>query len=452
MIICLNLIIITLLVIIIFLIYIVLKKNKLIKVISKCVSMLKDYSLVEFYVFNMQTNKRYILDNNKLQEYYFDEKLFLSKMHPDDLPEYKKRQENFKKNIIQNSFIIRLLDDTTNKYHYYEYYVIPIIINNKKPKLLYSKRDITNQKRIEQEQQETIENLDLALASSNLTRWKYNIKEQTTSIKRYNTPEYTIHNNDIYSRLHPADKLISIEHAKDLNRLNELSPQVIRLYNDDKLKFIEIHSIIKRDSNRKPIGAFGIFKDITEIKKKEEELKDKVEQLTKANKDLKDSKDMLNLILDKLPIPVYIKDPYNKKHVYINDEKRRVFINKTGTRTTDFLIESNAILLESIDNQILESGEEYNANEQIIFHDGRIMETFVKKIPIEFEGKKQILVLRMDLTEQHKAFLAKKILSLSFDKLQAYTWNIDTRFDKLNIGDLFSNDIKSNVLDRKSVV
>ena len=91
MIICLNLIIITLLVIIIFLIYIVLKKNKLIKVISKCVSMLKDYSLVEFYVFNMQTNKRYILDNNKLQEYYFDEKLFLSKMHPDDLPEYKKK-------------------------------------------------------------------------------------------------------------------------------------------------------------------------------------------------------------------------------------------------------------------------------------------------------------------------------------------------------------------------
>ena len=91
-------------------------------------------------------------------------------------------------------------------------------------------------------------------------------------------------------------------------------------------------------------------------------------------------------------------------------------------------------LHRTVDRKILESGEEHVANELLRLYNGKEFDTFVRKILIEFDGKKQILVMRMDLTEQRKIQMINKILSASLPSLNAYTWFIDTRDNTINYG------------------
>ena len=67
---------------------------------------------------------------------------------------------------------------------------------------------------------------------------------------------------------------------------------------------------------------------------------------------------------------------------------------------------------------------------------------------MELDGKKHMLVMRMDLTEQYRAKMANKILSVSLPSFKAYTWYTDLRDGIINYGEaLLSGERNLNELN-----
>ena len=121
----------------------------------------------------------------------------------------------------------------------------------------------------------------------------------------------------------------------------------------------------------------------------------------------------MNLILNKLPIPVYINDPHTQKVSYINDAAMKLFEIENYSTAADFVKAEDVDIHAQVDNYVLTTGNEYMANETLRLINGKEFETFVRKLAMEINGQRQILVLRMDLTEQRKAEMTNKIISAS---------------------------------------
>ena len=65
------------------------------------------------------------------------------------------------------------------------------------------------------------------------------------------------------------------------------------------------------------------------------------------------------------------------------------------------------------------------------------MNTIVKKLLLNNQGKKHILVVRIDTTDRQTAQIASKILSASLPSLKTYLWYIDTRDNILNYNNIY---------------
>ena len=90
-----------------------------------------------------------------------------------------------------------------------------------------------------------------------------------------------------------------------------------------------------------------------------------------------------------------------------------------------------------INTRVNQTVTEYSAKEVVKLRDGRVMNTIVKKILIEHEGKKNILVVRIDTTDRQRVKMASKILSASLPSLKAYLWYIDSRNNILKYNNVY---------------
>ena len=195
------------------------------------------------------------------------------------------------------------------------------------------------------------------------------------------------------------------------------------------------------DDSKEIIGYTLLFNDITTDV-------DEKDMLNKKHQEVQYSEERLSLILNSLPIPVYITDPLKSEIVYFNGAATKLFEPKDNRYIKDFVNEKDIVLHSDIDKKVLETGEQYAANEILRLSNGKEFETFVRKVLIEFDGRKQILVMRIDLTEQRKIEMINKVLSISLPSLNAYSWYIDTRNNALRYGKVLDNTERDlNALD-----
>lgn len=193
---------------------------------------------------------------------------------------------------------------------------------------------------------------------------------------------------------------------------------------------------IDYDKNEKPQKIVGYLQNITERKK--------------AENRIKKQKELMNNIFDKIPIPIHIKDMEDGKYIYWNEESRKTFGEGLHQTAKSILGEERAKEIEIIDRKIFETEEPYTNNEKIKKLDGVEYETIVYK-SIVYEGnKKLLLIVRWDVSLKYELQRKSKILSISINALQAFTWYYDLRDRILRFGNEFEK-IGVNISEMNSM-
>lgn len=108
----------------------------------------------------------------------------------------------------------------------------------------------------------------------------------------------------------------------------------------------------------------------------------------------------LRNILDSLPFPVHVKDVENGfVYRYFNKKSVEQFGDGLLKRASDLVVKENADRLEKIDKEVYNSGITYSGQEDLLYPDGKRYRTLVQKSVIQFEGRKQVLIVRWDIGE-----------------------------------------------------
>ena len=409
-----------------------------IRFLTKALNLINGKANTEIFLLDNNLNEIYVLNDGKYEKSGIDPFTTQYRVHPDDIKKYLQSYITGEKIINDETILnLRVFEENDQKYHYYEYVILPIKKEDNVPlKYLYSRREETAQKELISNQKELITRFNMALNSGKLMRWEYDLVSLKSKIVDLEDNEYIFFGKEGIERIHPDDLINFQQFLKKAIKRDTSSSIVIRVktLGGNYFTSFEITSKTRFDENKKAIAIYGIWRDISEIEGYKAQLKEKIEQLESANerlaainKDIQDSEKRLRVILKKLPIPIYIKDPNIKGYIYKNDAAINVLKLSKDSDSFEFKKESDEKRYKQIDQNVLNTGEEYMANEKVRLIDGSVKETYVKKILIEHNGQKQILVVRMDMTEQRIAQIAKKILSNSFAALNAFSWHYDSR-------------------------
>lgn len=276
------------------------------------------------------------------------------------------------------------------------------------------------------------EKLFLALDAGEMVAWSYDCKTQLLTIlhgtifKKKDMPV-----SELNRYLHQEDKdLFWDAIALVLSGENKRMQIVFRLSISGEWRWYNSTLMSCMDETGSIHSVIGTRKDITAEVEARERLEDAHKALESVHEELKKSEDNLQHILNRLPVPVYVKDMEAGKHIFQNDEAFQLFGNIINLTSFDFLNETHSKEQDKNDEEVLKSDKEYTAYETLLMKDGRVLETFVKKNSVILGNKKCLLIVRLDITEQIKAARAKKILDISLPALRAFTWTIDTRSDK----------------------
>ncbi len=235
----------------------------------------------------------------------------------------------------------------------------------------------------------------------------------------------TMHGYDDYNKL--IGKHLKLFHSKE-----QLEQDVIPFnkkvmekgYNSGEIGHIRkdgtkfptlMSTTIIKDENENPIAIAGIAKDITEIKKSRDELREREQFLTS--------------IIENIPDMIFIKDAEELRFVRFNKAGEELLGYKRedliGKNDYDFFPKEQADFFVEKDRKVLESGGVTDIPEEPIDtkKGKRILHT--KKMPIvDKEGKPiYLLGISEDITERKKAEEENK---KRIDELE--------RFQKLSVG------------------
>lgn len=284
------------------------------------------------------------------------------------------------------------------------------------------------------------ENLKLALDAGDLSAWVYDIINDSFII---------LHGASFFESCDNLNSIENIFQVEDREKITQAFIDLktkktesyrtqVKIFKDNEWKWYECHMSAK---NKKGEVRYitGTHKDISNDIKTKMHLVDIYKELEESHIEIKKREEELRSILDKVPIPIYIKnvnDDHN--YVYINREYQKVFGDGLNKRSKDILCAEDATIQEATDRRVYDTGEEYFASEVIKLNDGRTMETIIRKIRINNDDKQQVLAVRLDLTDQKKSEMVSKILSISLPALNAFTWTYDFNTKTIYYGDVLS--------------
>ncbi len=273
--------------------------------------------------------------------------------------------------------------------------------------------DITEHHNSQKKVESLQDNLKLALDVAQLTAWTYHVKED----------EFVHHHGERVAGLNMnLEKITATAHPEDVFLIKDAEHEILvkhrgrveaklRLKREGEYRWFSclMQAVYDKDGSIKKI--VGTSRDITEE--------------MKLNIELKNTKENLQTILDKLPIPICIKDAESQTFIYRNYATAR--LSHIGVDLKDALSPESYERIKNVDMEILRTKMNYSANEVNQLSSGEIRYTTVNKVLINYEGKECILGLRYDYTDHHRLDQANKLLYMSMPSIKAYTWNIDGR-------------------------
>ena len=171
----------------------------------------------------------------------------------------------------------------------------------------------------------------------------------------------------------------------------------------------------------------------------------------KNNTDIHKKKQLLDKILNNLPLSIHIKDiEDNFRYVFCNEESKRMFGTSEDTTTYDVMDEEQVARIQKTDLEVFNTGTPYLGLERVNLKDGRSYDTIVRKSVIEDDGKRLLLNTRWDQSLQNELKRRAQILSITLGAMNAFTWFFEPEKNRISFGEGF-NEVTKKAPDICSV-
>lgn len=290
-------------------------------------------------------------------------------------------------------------------------------------RIIGTQRDITEKCIRKLELDNARKSIDLAMSAAEITAWDYDIKSgRFRALYGDIVWEKKASLEESFELMHPDDVQDYIRFVQELmeNKDSDTGSLSIRIRKDgtDYRYFNCITSVI-RNNKGKPTHLIGSLLDITQRKRSE--------MLIQQNEHF------LNLILDNIPFPIYLKDVNdNYRYLYWNKASTDMFGDATFKYAADIVGDEQAKVITEIDRKVYETGEPYYGQETIVTIDGCIYETLVHK-GLVFDGDKKIIfAVRWDISDllqlQHKLEIANRRNELIINNINSGIAYIDSDY------------------------
>lgn len=297
--------------------------------------------------------------------------------------------------------------------------------DGKKENYVFIVQDVTDDVCREEELRQNKRKIEVATHDVNTILWEFDVRQQ-----------FFFSENDLltgYDNTFPIsiDKSLRFFHSEDresvvevINRMLEGEDFSFKL--DVRLNFPGSNELqycafngttYERDASGKVIRYVGSRKNNTEIQRR---------------KILQDN------ILNNIPIPIHIKDIENdSQYVFCNEEGTRMFGTHINGNIYDIMNEAQLARIEKTDKEVFSTGKPYFGVERIELKDGRSYDVLVRKSVIYDGNKRMLLNVRWDQSMQNDLQRRAKVLSLSMQAMNAYTWFYDPEKNRVSFGEGF---------------
>ncbi|MGL5272867.1 MAG: hypothetical protein ACRC8J_05215, partial [Phocaeicola sp.] len=281
-------------------------------------------------------------------------------------------------------------------------------------------KDVTEEEKMIRHYSELQEKTQKVLDIGEMITWQYDCKQEVFIGLRKglisNDPDDVLTKQDFFDNVHPDDKEIVEEYLRKLiaqelesftHKFRYNTPMGCKWFLNQSASVIEDGVVT---------SIMGVRREVTWEVEYQKGLEEQVFEF-------KEQGDSLLRILDELPIPVAFKDLNTLKYTYVNQAYATLYGVEIGGEPPFKVI--NSSLGENL-NTLNKTGS-YEAAEVLEMKDRRTLNTIVKSTLIEYNGKKQLLVSRVDLTEVIGAKRFSQLLNSVMPALKAFTWFFDTR-------------------------
>lgn len=286
-------------------------------------------------------------------------------------------------------------------------------------------QDVTDDVCREEELRQSKRKIEIATKDAEIILWEFDVCKQL----------FFSENDQLtgYNNAHPitVDECVGFFYAEDQNVVSEFIQRMVsgedfsftldvRLTfpGSNELQYCTFSGIpYERDANGKVIRFVGSRKNNTELQR---------------------SKILQDNILNSIPIPIHIKDLDNdSSYVFCNEESTRMFGTSIGGSIYDVMNEAQVARVEKTDKEVFSTGKPYFGVERIELLNGQSYDVLVRK-SIIYDGNKRLLLnVRWDQSLQNDLQRRAKVLSLSMQAMNAYTWFYDPEKDRVSFGEGF---------------
>ena len=285
--------------------------------------------------------------------------------------------------------------------------------------------DVTKEKQINDELRQSKHKTELAMQAADIMLWEFDVNNGT--FKCENEPLIGFDNTKAVSYA----EYVAVRHPEDQDQVNEVFKRMCN-GEDQSFKFesrIKIPgytdwqyctingSPYEKDADGKVTKYIGTRKNTTELQKK---------------------KQLQETILNSIPVSIHIKDVEdNFRYVFCNDESKRLFGTSEEKTTYDVMDADKVARIEKTDKEVFATGKSYFGAEHIELKDGRTYDTLVRKSVIYDNDKRLLLNVRWDQSLQNDLERRAKVLNISMETMNAYTWFFEPQKDKISFGEGF---------------
>lgn len=284
-------------------------------------------------------------------------------------------------------------------------------------------RDMMREKEINDELRQSKHKTELAMKAADIMLWEFDT----------HTRSFTCENEPLngYNHANPLsnDDYTAARHPDNQEQVDEVFRRMcagedwsftfesrVMLPGYDEWQFCTINgSPYEKDADGKVTKYIGTRKNTTELQKK---------------------KQLQENILNSIPVSIHIKDVAdNFRYVFCNDESKRLFGTDEEKTTYDVMDADKVARIEKTDKEVFATGKPYFGLEHIELRDGRAYDTLVRKSLIYDNNKPLLLNVRWDQSLQNDLERRAKVLDISMEAMNAYSWFYEPDKDKISFGE-----------------
>ena len=321
---------------------------------------------------------------------------------------------------------------------YFEITVSVVLDENKEiDKFLFIAQDVTEAVHTQEILRQSKQKTALAMQAAEVMLWEFDVRTrlfyaENEPLNGYD-PTQALTIEDYKKQIHPEDwkkaEIILLDMLSGCDCLYEIDFR-IRLSDTSEWQYCKLNCTpYERGTDGKVIKYVGFRKNNTELQRR---------KLLQEN------------ILNSIPLPIHIKDVEDDfRYVFCNEESMRMFGTHEGETVCSVLDSEQAERMQKTDLEVFTTGKPYLGVERIILKDGRSYDTIVRK-NIIYDGTKRLLLnIRWDQKLQNDLKRRAKVLSMSMEVMNAYTWFYEPSKQRVSFGEGFDK-IGRNALDINS--